>query len=266
MTAPVSVPLDDHTARGGDADGTGRADPSEVFGRSTAFYDLLHELQGKDYETEAASIESLVRVHKRSDGATLLDVACGTGVHLHYLRKAFHVEGLDSSADMLALARKRVPGVALHLGDMTNFDVGRRFDVVTCMFSSIAYVRTPEKLQATVCNFARHLRPGGVLIVEPWYPPERYTPDTVHFKHVDRSETKLARVNVTRIEGDLSVVYFHYLVADRDRVEYFWERHALGLFSHEDYVEAFRRGNLTLTRVDAGSADRGLYVGTRELE
>ena len=266
MTAPASIPVDGRTLLTGNLDGPGSSVPSEVFGRSTAFYDLLHELQGKDYQAEAATIEALVRAHKRSDGTTLLDVACGTGVHLHYLKKAFEVEGLDRSAEMLALARERVPEVVLHLGDMADFDVGRRFDVVTCMFSSIAYVQTVEKLQATVRNFAHHLKPGGVLILEPWYPPEQYTPDTIHFRHVDRPETKLARVNLTRLEAGLSVVYFHYLVADRGRVEYFWERHALGLFSHEDYVEAFRSGNLTLVQVNSGPAGRGLYVGTRELE
>jgi len=60
---------------------------------------------------------------------------------LEYLRNHYEVEGLDISQELLTIAGQRNPGVPLHLGDMTNFDLGRAFDVVTCLFSAIAYGR-----------------------------------------------------------------------------------------------------------------------------
>ena len=84
-----------------------------------------------------------IRTHK-PDAATLLDVACGTGAHLVHFARKYRVEGIDVSEEQLAVARARLPGVELHLGDMTTFDLGRTFDAVTCMFSSIGYVGSLE--------------------------------------------------------------------------------------------------------------------------
>ena len=92
---------------------------------------------------EAAAVSSRIREHKPG-AATLLDVACGTGAHLVHFAREFRVEGIDISDDQLAVARTRLPGVELHQGDMTTFDLGRTFDAVTCMFSSIGYVGTLE--------------------------------------------------------------------------------------------------------------------------
>ena len=67
-------------------------------------------------------------------------MACGTGRHVELLRKRYEVEGLDISGEMLEAARARCPGVVFHQADMRTFALGRRFDVVTCLFGSIGYV------------------------------------------------------------------------------------------------------------------------------
>ena len=54
--------------------------------------------------------------------------ACGTGRHLEYLRDRYDVEGLDISLELLTIARQRLPGIRLHHGDMTAFDLGKTFD------------------------------------------------------------------------------------------------------------------------------------------
>jgi len=69
---------------------------------------------------------------------------------------------------MLQLAASRLPGVPLHPGDMRDFDLGERFDVVTCLGSSIAWMTTDADMRRAVANMARHLHPGGVLLIEPW--------------------------------------------------------------------------------------------------
>jgi hypothetical protein len=45
--------------------------------------------------------------------------------------------------------------------DMVNLELGRQFDVVLCLFSSIGYVRTRALLKKTLFSFARHLKAGG---------------------------------------------------------------------------------------------------------
>src|SRR5258708_16300871 len=113
-----------------------------MFSKSQQYYDAIYS--GKDYAQEAVYVKRIIAVHKRSQGNALLDVACGTGGHVPYLRDDFAYEGLDLDPEMLALARARFPEVAFHQGDMVDFVLDRQFDVVTCLFSSIANVKTDQ--------------------------------------------------------------------------------------------------------------------------
>ena len=91
-------------------------------------------------------LTAVVQQYRRSTGNRLLDVACGTGLHLSYLKQHFQVEGLDLDERLLAIARQRNPGIPLHHADMTAFNLGRTFDVVICLFSDIGYVKTLANL------------------------------------------------------------------------------------------------------------------------
>ena len=93
-------------------------------------------------------------------------MGCGTGLHLSHLRERFAAEGLDLSQEMLDLARTRCPGVAFHQGSLIEFDLGKRFDVVTCLFGSIAYALNPADLQRAAKRLSSHVRTGGAVVVE----------------------------------------------------------------------------------------------------
>ena len=73
---------------------------------------------------------------------------------------------------MLAVARQRLPELTLRQGDMRTFDLGKQFDAITCLFSAIGYMPTIDDVRAAIGNMAHHLRPGGVLLVEPWLTPD----------------------------------------------------------------------------------------------
>ena len=162
---------------------------------------------------------------------------------------------------MLAVARQRCPGVRFHQGDMASFDLERQFDAILCLFSAIGYVRTVDRLDRAVQTMARHLVPGGVLVVEPWLSPDQYRPGRVHATFVDEPALKIARMNASRVEGRVSVLDFHYLVGRPDGVESFAERHELGLFTGEQYLASFQSAGLETTHDPIGLSDRGLYVG-----
>jgi len=110
----------------------------------TAQYDDTIYLAMKNYGAEADTLTAIIHQYRRSIGNRLLDVACGTGLHLSYLKHQFEVEGLDLDEQLLAIARQRNPEVPLHHTDMADFALGRTFDVVTCLFSAIGYVKTLE--------------------------------------------------------------------------------------------------------------------------
>lgn len=96
--------------------------------------------------------------------ATALDLACGTGGFTRELLAAgLDVTGLDGSAEMLRVARERLPGVGFVQGDLRRFGVPGRFDLITCVFDSLNNLLVPEDVGAALGRCAAHLRPGGLL-------------------------------------------------------------------------------------------------------
>ena len=232
-----------------------------MYDRSARLYDALYEVLC--HAGDAARLRDIIGRLGIEDGATLLDVGCGTGLHLERLREWYEVAGADIAPAMVEVARARLPGVPVHQADMTELDLGRRFDVVTCLFSSIGYVRTVERLRGAVGAMARHLRPGGVLVIEPWILPENWVERHVGALFVDDSELKIARMNAHFVRDGVSVLDMHHLVGTPDGVEHFVERHELGLFSHEQYLGAIREAGLVAEHDAEGLMGRGLYIGLR---
>jgi SAM-dependent methyltransferase len=233
-----------------------------MFARSQQLYDAIYTW--KNYQKEAARITAIVAAHKTSPGNALLDVCCGTGGHFPHLRATFAIEGVDLDPGMLAVARAKHPDVPLHQGDMMEFDLGRQFDVVVSLFSSIGYARTPERMAVAVRNMARHVRPGGVLLVEPFFSPQSWKPRerAPGANVVDRPEITVVRMVDWVRDANGVTSTFHYLVGTASGVEHFTEVHEMGLFTHEEHCAAFAAAGMVVTFDDAGLMGRGLYIGT----
>ena len=227
--------------------------------RSARVYDAVNDAQGKDYAREAAVVVELIRA--RSPGAaSLLDVACGTGRHLEHFARELQGAGLDIDEGMLEVARQRCPGVRFTRADMTDFDLGDRFDAVVCLFSAIGYASTTLRLDAAVRAMARHLRPGGVLVVEPWFQPEQWREGHLSLVSVDRPDLKVARMSVSGRRGEVAVFDAHHLVGTAGDIGTFVERHELALFSWTDYRTAFERAGVVPEVDEHGLTGRGLVV------
>lgn len=231
---------------------------SSLYGAWAKYYDALHA--NKPYDAEAARVLEIVRRHNPM-ARTLLDVACGTGQHLLRLREHFDAEGLDASDALLDVARRRCGNLVFHAANMETFDLERRYDVVLCLFSSIAFATSKERLDGTVRNMARHLAGNGLLIVEPWFAPETFWSGTVTMNVVNEKELKIAWVYTSAREGATSVLNNHFLVGTPEGIEHAIDVHTLGLFRREEYQSAFAAAGLELVAADETGWPRGILVG-----
>jgi len=102
-------------------------------------------------------------------GSRVLDVPCGQGRHAHLLAEAgYDVDGFDYSKDLLAVARRSGTRHTLRYtrGDMRRMPSrwSRRFDAVLNLFTSFGFFAHPADDARVVREFARVLKPGGILV------------------------------------------------------------------------------------------------------
>lgn len=225
-----------------------------------ALYDELYA--SRDYARQADQIEQIVLTH--CPGATsLLDVGCGTGELLAHLRGRFELAGVDVSEAMVAVARAKMLDVPVHLDDLRDFRLDRRFDAIVCIYSPVGYLPGRAALHDGIANLAAHLAPGGVLLVEPWIFPENWNGgDLVHATY-QIGDLFISRMGAWVTEGDRSLLTMHYLVGETGRVRHFVDRQELILFARQDYEDAFAAAGCSVEFRPDGYADRGLFIARK---
>lgn len=227
------------------------------------YYDLIYAW--KDYEKDVERLEELLGANKTSSGNRLLDVGCGTGNHLTLLRDRYDCVGIDTSDEMLEVAREKLPGTKLLNADMMEFDLGERFDVVICMFSTLGYATTLGELGKVAANIERHLVDGGVAVVEPWLRKDDIRPGFIGMHTYDSPKIKIARQGRLIIEEDISVFEAHYLIAEEGEIRHVIDRHELALFGEDVIVEALEGAGLRAWFEEDGFAqDRGAIIAVKE--
>lgn len=232
------------------------------YAKSAEVYDAL-SLAKKDYAKEAEQIHALIQQRTRADGNDLLDVACGTGLHADALRRWYHVEGLDLSPAQLAIARKRLPDVTFYQADMTRFETGKLYDAITCLYGAIGELLDIGQVNSAIGAMAKHLKPGGVLIVEPWLRPEQFREDRIWSDFIDEPELKVARMTIAERHGTIVDLTMRYMVGRPGAIEAFVEHHQEALHTVAEQMNAFTLASLDAVHDEDGLNGRGLYIATK---
>jgi SAM-dependent methyltransferase len=163
------------------------------------FYDPTYEVAFA--RTKREDIAFYVDCHREAGGATL-EVACGTGrVLIPCARAGGAITGLDFSAAMLDVCRAKLAQepeevrerVTLVEGDMTDFDLGRTFGLITIPFRPFQHLLTVAAQRACLAGVRRHLAPGGRFVFDVFHPNPAYLTEPPDFgaARVDIPETPL---------------------------------------------------------------------------
>ena len=236
-----------------------------IYKDKAKYYDLIYTW--KDYKKESEKVRSLIAKYKRSKGKDLLEVACGTGKHARYLKSRFTILATDINPHMLAIARKNVRGIAFKQADMLQLNLNKKFDVILCLFSSIGYVKTLANLQKAINNFSRHLKTGGVIVIEPWLTRSSYKVGVPHMTTYKSPSIDIARVHTSKVKGTVSIMDMHHLVGEKGKdTIHFIDRHEMGLFEVKDMLKIMKNAGLSAKFLREGlwRADRGLYIGVKK--
>jgi SAM-dependent methyltransferase len=233
------------------------------YASAAAFYDLLYGAT-KDYVREADVLRTKI-LEAHPSAVSVLDVACGTGSHARALTdRGFRVDGVDLEPAFIEVARGRCPEGRFSVADMTLLDLPGRYDVATCLFSAIGYARTEEALRSTIARMAAHLKPGGVVVVDPWFEPGQVTDGRVSTLLGEGDGVTAFRMSRTVLEGTVSRLDLEYLIGTSAGLERRSEVHRLGLFTQQQMEAAFVAAGLSVTRHPEVLRTRGLYVGRAE--
>jgi SAM-dependent methyltransferase len=171
----------------------------------------------EDRKRDVVVLKKIIRRHLRSNGKSLLDVACGTGLEDKYLKRSFSVTGLDLNNGVLRIARKRNPEVTYLRGNMRDFRLNRTYDVITC-FDAMCYLRGYRELRKTLKNFHRHLKPGGLLIfyIDPVFLKEHSKQDTIIVNRKTLNRKTIILFEVYHKYHDSVKGYAAYLIVEGD--------------------------------------------------
>ncbi|MDX1738637.1 MAG: class I SAM-dependent methyltransferase [Alphaproteobacteria bacterium] len=95
----------------------------------------------------------------------ILDIGCGAGepVARYFIDQGYRVTGLDFSKSMIDICKSRFPDHDWHIGDMIDFDLGKKYKGIVA-WHSFFHLPLDDQRRALEC-FAKHLSANGVLML-----------------------------------------------------------------------------------------------------
>lgn len=127
----------------------------------SVYYDLM--CADIDYRSQSDFVR---RVHQifGNGGKQHLDLACGTGPHIrHFIDYGYQCQGLDINQPMLDIAQHRCPQATFTLGNMSQFALAEKVDLITCFLYSLHYCQDLNMLSDCIKCVYDALTPGGMF-------------------------------------------------------------------------------------------------------
>ncbi len=124
---------------------------------------------------ECDFIETCAAKFSSGKGRRILDIACGTGIHLReFARRGYETCGIDSSPEMAEYVKKRSAAEELaadcRVSDMKGFILPGKYSFAICMLDSFRYMLTDEDISIHLGAVSESLDKGGIYFIDLWMP------------------------------------------------------------------------------------------------
>jgi ubiquinone/menaquinone biosynthesis C-methylase UbiE len=168
------------------------------------------------------------------NGGVALEIACGTGrLLVPFLRDGLAVEGVDASAEMLAICCHKATQVGvtpiLYRQLMQDLELDRQYRTLFIPACSFQILAAREEAFEALRRFRTHLEPGGELLITLEIPWRDFG--------VER-QWRLRRSGVRPSDG-ATILIHEATVSDRvEQLQHIWMRH-----------EVFKEGRLVQTQL-----------------
>lgn len=234
-----------------------------MYEKSSKYYDLMYAFNGKDYKNEAKEILSII-MNSNINAKSLLDVACGSGEHAKHFEEIFEVDGIDINENFISICNKKGLKGSYSIGNMSSFDLKKKYDVITCLFSAIGFLSGIEELNSTIKTFKRHLNENGLILIEPFFEPKDWIPEKnpLHLRVYEDKKIKYVRMSVTGRDNNFGTMHEHHLVAEDSHIEHFEEYAKQYLFEKSEIEEVLANNRFEVKYIKNEVFSRGLFIGS----
>jgi len=196
----------------------------------------------EDYAYETTFYTKIIKDELGQNAKTVLELGSGGGNSASHLKKHFELTLVDLSENMLNVSRKLNPECEHFIGDMMDFRLNREFDVVYIQ-DAVAYINTEDDLRRTIETAYVHCRAGGIALLIPDFTRENFKSTIVTGGH-DRDQRGLRYMEWIWDPDPADSQYLSdmvYMVKDEGgQVSCVYDRHILGLFSKDKWVELIK--------------------------
>jgi SAM-dependent methyltransferase len=195
----------------------------------------------------------------------VLELGSGGGSLSSHFKPHFRMTLSDLSNDMLAVSRELNPECEHVQGDMRTLDLGRQFQRVL-IHDAIMYLTSPDAVRAAIANAARHVCPGGAVVIFPDCVRETFAAGTEH-DGADAPDGRGLRWLEWRWDpepaDDTFVTAYSFLFREPDgTLSVELDRHEEGLFSRNQWLSWLSEAGLEPSRrSDSWRAD--VFVGLK---
>jgi len=224
------------------------------FNLYSKYYDLLYK--NKKYKDECNYILTQVAKHGIKP-KLILELGSGTGSHARYFcKKNNKVIGVELSEEMVKLAKdKKIVGYEPTVGDIRNFKINKKFNLIVSLFHVISYINDNASLVHSFKNIANHLTKGGLFVFDVWYAPGVLNLKAEpKIKIIENSKLKITRFAdpIFSLNDNVITVKYDILIHDKFNKTFntIQELHPMRYFSIPEIDILAKLTGFTIVRVE----------------